>query len=643
MSEPNNFFVTLLSNACTDNFEDNTLSSFTNKLPQSLSFGDLDKWQVAVHSLGVSAKFDDLHKFNDASLPDFRVIIRARDLKKYKSSTLHNKLESFSKSGDTSHSSFKEKRYEKNFVKSLRRQPLEFMETFSHDHNVFEANETELLRAHQDSVAMENKGVKDLGKKMEEVDSRIMLNTLYFYFVNDGDHEIDISLGKKRVAIENISEQFAIWGKLGIPLKIQADKKEYFTISAIETEADIFNLYGFTLLIHHNAAEKFLLPTNILRETTVYGEKYYCKDFNSKNDVLVGESRNWSHNFPDLIDIECSPVKEEIHNSLLEKRVALVCPSFQNKDVYYTYVADIHNFRPVSNNYLDCITVKLKDLDSNLLPLLPGPASYVKLLFKKMDGDDSFPVKLSGFDNSFNTVLPQPLNLDHSWKCTLTSMSFPGEFLPLPIDENKRKVWWIGSGGVIRALTLPNIQYSKTLLIQVINQFFRRCGISFNLENDRFLVSSERKLNFGFSKSIAHILGFDDELNSGLESNKNFAYASINDHVGVQFKTLNVKNVPLFHKIVNIDYLRPCYLMVYANIIDHSVVGSQYLKLLRNVPVHKHTAYDLHEFKQPEYHGLESTYFDSIDIEIRDHTGELVNFIAKKIVLNIKFSRDKAD
>ena len=262
-----------------------------------------------------------------------------------------------------------------------------------------------------------------------------------------------------------------------------------------------------------------------------------------------------------------------------------------------------------------------------------------------MDEADSFPVRLSQIGNSFNTVLPQPLNLDHSWKCTLTSMSFPGEFLPLPIDHNKRKVWYIGSGTNIKAISLPNIQYSKNLLIQVINQFFRQSGASFNLENDRFLVSngSGKKLNFGFSESIAHILGFDEKLNSDLVYNENFAYAKINGHVGVQLKTLNVRNVPVFHKIVNIDHLRPCYLMVYANIIDHSVVGSQYLKLLRNVPVHRHIGYDLHEFKQPEYHGLESTYFDSINIEIRDHTGELVNFIAKKIVLNIKFSRDEAD
>jgi len=262
-----------------------------------------------------------------------------------------------------------------------------------------------------------------------------------------------------------------------------------------------------------------------------------------------------------------------------------------------------------------------------------------------MDGADSFHVRLSQIGNSFNTVLPQPLNLDHSWKCALTSMSFPGEFLPLPIDHNKRKVWYISSGSVIKAISLPNIQYSKNLLIQVINQFFRQSGASFNLENDRFLVSngSGKKLNFGFSESIAHILGFDEKLNSDLVYNENFAYANLNGHVGVQLKTLNVRNVPVFHKIVNIDHLRPCYLMVYANIIDHSVVGSQYLKLLRNVPVHRHIGYDLHEFKQPEYHGLESTYFDSINIEIRDHTGELVNFIAKKIVLNIKFSRDEAD
>lgn len=83
--------------------------------------------------------------------------------------------------------------------------------------------------------------------------------------------------------------------------------------------------------------------------------------------------------------------------------------------------------------------------------------------------------------------------------------------------------------------------------------------------------------------------------------------------------------------------------MVYANIIDHCIVGAQYIKLLRIVPINKFTGnnYDLHEFPQAEYHGLEYTYFDSIKIEIRDHSGELVNFIDKKLSLNFHFSCEK--
>ena len=642
MTNPKSFFVTLLSNACTNDFKENTLASFTNKLPQSLNFENLHEWRVAIHSLGVSSKFEIYNKFNEETVPDFRVLIRVRDYQNAKYTYFFKNLEYYSHYEGGSYSTLNEEHYDEKFLESIRRQPLKFMEALSHDHNIFDSDLDTLLHTYRNIFTPENKYVEGLGKNDGIIrDGLDDYKTIWSYTLSG--YQIDINLGKEHLTPEQILTKFAIWQKIGVPLKVELNKKGYFTISTVETENNIFGMYGFSLLIHHSTAEKFTLPTNALRKTKVCGVEYFCKDFNNVNDLLVGQSKNWVHDFPDVIDIQCGLVKEEIHNSLLEKRVALVCPSFHNREVYHTYVADLHNFCPVSNNYLNQITVKLKDLQTNnLLNLLPGPATYIKFLFKKMDASESFNVRLSNNTNSFETFLPQPINLDQSWKCTLSSMSFPTEFLPLPIDRLKRKIWYVDNG-IVRAGTLPNIQYSKSLLVQVINHFFLNSGVSFTVENDKFLVSSTKSLNFGFSQSVAHILGFDSDFNSDLYPSQNFEYVHINEHVGIQLKNSYNTNTPLFYRTVNMEYLRPCYLMVYANIIDHSVVGSQYIKLLRIVPIHRQNGYDLHEFKQAEYHGLEFTYFDSIKIEIRDHAGELVNFINKKVSLNIRFSRNESD
>lgn len=591
MAHSKEFFVTLMSNACTTEFNANTLSSFSNKLPQNLNFDDLREWFVSVHSLGVSTKFYNVKTPRNKYLPNFKLIVKVRDPVMAKGSSLQQNIVRFG-SPEMWHAKFDENKYEKSFVEMIK-EPL------------------------------------TIGDTAQLYESRVT-------YTVDTDY-IEINFNNDFLTVKQIVESFNIWDKLGLPLKVHAKKKDYFMIMACES--NLFDCYGFTLMIHSNSVKNFSFQANTLHKTKYNGEDYFCKDFNSGHDVLVGESKNWYYNYPEIISVECEQVKEQIHNSVSEKYVTMVCPHFQEKEDYYNFVADIHHFHPVCNNYLDSISVRLKDLNNNLLSLLPGPATYIKLLFKKMDSSDSFNIKLSKSSNSFETVLPQPVNLDHSWRCTLSSISFPTEYLPLPFATKNRKMWYV-EGDVTKVSTLPNIQYTKGLLTQMINQFFSKIGANFTVENDRILLSTSKSLKFGFSTPVAHILGFDIEFNSDRYPSQHFAYSANSDVVAVELKSNALTKMPLFHRPINIDYLRPNYLMVYANIIDHCIVGSQYIKLLRIVPVNQYNgnSYELHEFPQSEYHGLESTYFDSIKIEIRDHAGELVNFIGKNLTLNLHFS-----
>lgn len=84
-------------------------------------------------------------------------------------------------------------------------------------------------------------------------------------------------------------------------------------------------------------------------------------------------------------------------------------------------------------------------------------------------------------------------------------------------------------------------------------------------------------------------------------------------------------------------------MMIYTDVIKPIIVGSTYSKLLRVIPIEHSENYDykVQDFRHRENHELENTLLKTIHVEIRSHTGELINFAeGKQIHLNLLFSRD---
>jgi hypothetical protein len=82
--------------------------------------------------------------------------------------------------------------------------------------------------------------------------------------------------------------------------------------------------------------------------------------------------------------------------------------------------------------------------------------------------------------------------------------------------------------------------------------------------------------------------------------------------------------------------------MVYTDIIEQNIVGDAFTKLLKIIPVfHQSTDnYKIQEFKTREFHPLESTLLKKIKVDIRSHSGELINFAeGSKIFMNFIFSK----
>jgi hypothetical protein len=137
--------------------------------------------------------------------------------------------------------------------------------------------------------------------------------------------------------------------------------------------------------------------------------------------------------------------------------------------------------------------------------------------------------------------------------------------------------------------------------------------------------------------SICEILGFDpinDVSENVILSPSGYSVCFLNN---IEFPvTIN------FSGFFDINRLRPEYLMIYTDIIEQTIVGNSFSKLIKIVPVyHESTdSYKNLEFKNKEFHSLENTLVKRIKFEIRSHSGDLINFMeGSKIFINLLFSK----
>ena len=81
-------------------------------------------------------------------------------------------------------------------------------------------------------------------------------------------------------------------------------------------------------------------------------------------------------------------------------------------------------------------------------------------------------------------------------------------------------------------------------------------------------------------------------------------------------------------------------MMVYSNIVNGSIIGSTICNILKIVPTRKHEdQYVLNEFKHNEFYDLQNTEINEIEISLRSHDGELINFQTNQnIIINLLFS-----
>jgi len=405
---------------------------------------------------------------------------------------------------------------------------------------------------------------------------------------------------------------------------------------------------------------------NVLIIRTVYytNELYYAIRITNE----VGRPNNFLHSyksditsrlFPSVIRIICDNVSQQIFNDSFSRDLVVFCPDYSKKDKFYSTEFTTKQYVPISNTDISDISIKIVDEENQLIQLLPGPATLIRMDIRNRHlQKNSFNIRLTSAkteaypkntNSIFKVKLPSKLELGRNWRIALTSISHPTVYSTFLEDEATRsiKIKEIMSNNLPQpktmVLTIPNKMriYSKEELINIIDEKMRETKIGMvKLDQNAVTFFFYNNVSFICSSFLLHILGYHGVINdSGVATLIKVVANSADSSVMVS-RNENGMNEVNFEKNINMDFLKPNYIMVYSNIVNPTVIGGKYNNLLRVVPIRSGSSYyTLSDFKHKEYYELQNTEIDTIEIDLRAHDGNEINFASSQdTILNLEFS-----
>ena len=367
--------------------------------------------------------------------------------------------------------------------------------------------------------------------------------------------------------------------------------------------------------------------------------------------------------FPQTIKITCDAIQPQIYNNEYSNNMLVYTPDFDKLKNYTTEEIESVDFMPLTNTLLTDIRFQLLDEKNEQLQLLPGPATWIKMALRsKPKYKKSFNTVLTSeksayFDDnsqsSFRVKLPSPVNLDDNWKVCLSSLSHPSSFvtfLPHENETEKIKMKVERSIGFQKNRQPPDAVEDPTLYTLKANHCYekeelvneiKRWMVSENIGT--CFINNKNVLNFSFAAKGTFILG--ETLARLLGAKIVIADEKIGGANVVRKIIPTTPDVYKCQNKINMSYLHPRYVMVYANIMQPVLVAGEYRKLLRISPI-ENTELDFitKYFRHKEYSRLENTIIDNIHIILASHDGRRIHFGSpQNVVINLEFTNHADD
>lgn len=218
----------------------------------------------------------------------------------------------------------------------------------------------------------------------------------------------------------------------------------------------------------------------------------------------------------------------------------------------------------------------------------------------------------------YTTKLAHPISLDGGeWEVALVEAIYPHSFHNLPKGRNTVTV---GN----HSMVIPSGHYKSVHhLITIIN------GLQ--------LVNKVVKLKYDQITGLVHVIPIEEpEPNINLGDGI-YLSASLERLFG--FHVSNESLHPVSRRPANIDYFIPQQLFLYTDIVEHQLVGDTTAPLLRTLAV-KDAPFgkSVHNmFTNPHYVKVQKRHFDTITVDIRDHTGKKAPFEYGTVTVKLHF------
>lgn len=575
-----------LSNASTEQY-DNSLSKFTNIFPEKLLLAEHDQWEIALESIGVEFKKLNFIFPSNPNTPHF-IFLK-------------------NKAGEENISNFEE----------LSEFPNDCCYSFpkiSYNYNAF-----------KEALVSYNKLWGNY-LVITETQKQSYLHGKRYITFQDGLLVKDI---KKAYIHEKI---LAIFGFN--PQLLSSSQSSHIKRINLSFQGKFANEPYFVLFVDKCEKEEKI---------------GFCKHpyYKERTELPIAYKPITDY---DLIHVNCDQIESHFQNSKYKKVLNYFVPK---KDNSYL-LANVKNkeYFPLASTVLSSLSIVLTDKSHNQLTLLPGVATFTKFHLRKMNQEtkilrvtsEATPLHPDNTNNKFTVTLPQKLDLrGRQWKVALTSICFRPFFavfsqpiifniiFTIPLDP---------SGPQSKTFTLPPGYYTKDYIVSRLNNFFFPSDTEankflriFQNSNGKYSIAIGRYTYNGehlileISKELLYFFGYDS--NELIQD----------DNLIMTFKRSFRETID-FHSNVRTEGVAPPYLIVYADFLQPSIVGSRYSRILKILSVEKSVNYQKYEFEHLEFFKVETSMLERLSFEIRTHTGQLMSLINNdEIVMSLVFQK----
>lgn len=616
------YSIFLISNACTDTYEGNTLSHFKNKLVAPISLSQEKNYEMCLQSIGFSG--------------NFRNILMPNDIKgkKYPSIMITNAKKTTFKQCSSDRDIDRKCVLPVTFA-FQEKEPNDLYNQYTPNNNTdeFPFGYSKWFTYY---LSEKHYNIDDLNDK--------------FLALNEETKYTNISIKNNKLHMRRKPGDGGYW--VLFHESMMETLKLYGNIA--KEEGDHPSNYIANIVFDSSK------NTIILRKAIFEHELYYV--FYIMSEIITDEL-DLSRKYPNIINVMCDEITPQIYNNEHQKTLVTFCPNFSEQPNYLYHEFQAKQYIPVHNSDISEISIELLDEKKQHLQLLEGSATILRIHIREMDPKKkSFNVRLTSEKNiefpnntnsSFQVKLPFPLHLDEDWKVSLTSISHPNVFTTFLDNTKSRTIQFYEltpsteavSTDIVETMDFKinenifdNFSYSEEKLVSNLDSWLKSkdLGVAEMTSGKRLILRIKKDGVLYLPIDVAKMLGFSG-LYDPTKLNIPFYFTSRDNKMqkdGDDYFSYK------FSDQININYFKPNYIMLYANFITPTQIGGEYRKIMRIIPIiNTEQKYTISEFKFKEQYKLQNSEMSILQLELRAHDGSYINFGSEKdIIVNLEFS-----